>query len=342
MPRKKQSAKALAIAPTAEERQKKIADIVAASGKLFGDGSIGTLKGKHSIRGEVPGIIPSGSIGLNEAIGIGGYPRGRIIEVFGAESSGKTTMTLHAIAEAQRAGGVAAFIDAEHALDPNYAEALGVNLEELLLSQPNNGEEALNIAETLVRTGNVAIVVIDSVAALVPKAEIEGDMGEIQPGLQARLMSQAMRKLTGIVHKSATTVIFINQVRFKIGVKFGSPKTTSGGEALKFYSSVRLEVARIAGLKRGDDAFGNRVRVTVKKNKVAPPFKKCEFDIVFGEGVSWAGELLDYCIEAGLVKKSGSWYSYEDTRLGQGRQSAESWLKENPDIAKELRRKVTE
>jgi recombination protein RecA len=340
MPKKKQSAAALAIAPTAEERQKKIADIVAASGKMFGEGALGTLKGKHSIRGEVLGVIDSGSIGLNQAIGIGGYPRGRVIEIYGAESSGKTTLTLHAIAEAQKAGGIAAFIDAEHALDPTYAEGLGVDLEELLLFQPKHGEEALNMVETLVRTGDMSIVVVDSVAALVPKAEVEGDMGDIQPGLQARLMSQAMRKLTGIVHTSNTTVIFINQVRMKIGVRFGSPKTTSGGEALKFYSSVRLEVARIAGLKRGDDAFGNRVRVTVKKNKVSPPFKKCEFDIVFGEGVSWSSELLDYCIEKNLIKKAGSWYSYEETRIGQGRQSAENWLKENADVAAELKAKV--
>jgi recombination protein RecA len=336
---RKQSAAALAIAPTAEERLARINKIVEESAKAWGSGAVGTLEGEHSIRADVVGYVSTGSMGLNEALGVGGLPKGRIVEIYGAESSGKTTLSLHAIAECQKMGGLCAFIDAEHALDPSYAEKLGVNLSELLLSQPSSGEQALEIAETLISSG-VDVVVIDSVAALVPKAELEGDMGDMQPGLQARLMSQAMRKLTGKVHTTDTLVIFINQIRMKIGVKFGSPKTTSGGQALKFYSSVRLEVARIGGLKKGDDNYGNRTRVTVRKNKVAPPFKTAEFDIVFGIGIDSSGELLDYGVAYGIVKKSGAWYSRGDERLGHGRQNAIEYLREVPKMADEIREAV--
>ncbi|HLQ70453.1 MAG TPA: recombinase RecA [Bacillota bacterium] len=301
--------------------------------KQFGKGSIMKL-------GEQPlqkiDTIPSGSLALDVALGIGGYPRGRVIEIYGPESSGKTTVALHAIAEAQRKGGQAAFIDAEHALDPIYARALGVNIEELLLSQPDTGEQALEIAEALVRSGAVDIVVVDSVAALVPKAEIEGEMGDSHVGLQARLMSQALRKLSGVINKSKTTAIFINQIREKVGVMFGNPETTPGGRALKFYSSVRLEVRRAETLKQGNEMVGNKARLKVVKNKVAPPFKQAMVDIMYGEGISKEGEILDVGSELDIVLKSGAWYSYNGERLGQGRENSKEFLKENPDIMAEI------
>lgn len=286
--------------------------------------------------------VPSGSLALDTALGIGGYPRGRIIEVYGPESSGKTTVALHAIAEVQEKGGQAAFIDAEHALDPVYAQKLGVNIEELLLSQPDTGEQALEIAEALVRSGAVDIVVVDSVAALVPKAEIEGDMGDSHVGLQARLMSQALRKLSGAINKSKTIAIFINQIREKVGVMFGNPETTPGGRALKFYSSVRLEVRRAEQLKQGNDVMGNKTRIKVVKNKVAPPFRTAEVDIMYGEGISKEGEIIDLGTELDIVQKSGSWYSYEEERLGQGRENAKQFLKENKDIMLMIQEQIRE
>lgn len=286
--------------------------------------------------------VPSGSLALDTALGIGGYPRGRIIEVYGPESSGKTTVALHAIAEVQRRGGQAAFIDAEHALDPVYAQKLGVNIEELLLSQPDTGEQALEIAEALVRSGAVDIVVVDSVAALVPKAEIEGDMGDSHVGLQARLMSQALRKLSGAINKSKTIAIFINQIREKVGVMFGNPETTPGGRALKFYSSVRLEVRRAEQLKQGNDVMGNKTKIKVVKNKVAPPFRTAEVDIMYGEGISKEGEIIDLGTELDIVQKSGSWYSYEEERLGQGRENAKQFLKENKDIMLMIQEQIRE
>lgn len=297
--------------------------------KQFGKGSIMKLGEKTDTR---ISTVPSGSLALDTALGIGGYPRGRIIEVYGPESSGKTTVALHAIAEVQQQGGQAAFIDAEHALDPVYAQKLGVNIEELLLSQPDTGEQALEIAEALVRSGAVDIVVVDSVAALVPKAEIEGDMGDSHVGLQARLMSQALRKLSGAINKSKTIAIFINQIREKVGVMFGNPETTPGGRALKFYSSVRLEVRRAEQLKQGNDVMGNKTKIKVVKNKVAPPFRTAEVDIMYGEGISKEGEIIDLGTELDIVQKSGSWYSYEEERLGQGRENAKQFLKENKDI----------
>ena len=287
-------------------------------------------------------VIPTGSIGLNAALGVGGYPRGRVIEIYGPEASGKTTLAIHAIAEAQKTGGIAAFIDAEHAFDRYYAEKLGVNTDELLISQPDDGEQALEIADQLIRSAAVDIVVIDSVAALTPRKEIEGDMGDSNVGLQARLMSQALRKLTANISKTNTTCIFINQLREKIGVMFGNPETTTGGNALKFYSSVRLDIRRVSQLKDGDDAIGNQVRVKVVKNKVAPPFRKAEFDIMFGEGISRAGEIFDLGVEYGIVKKSGSWFSYGDTKLAQGRDATKNVMKENPDLAAELEAKIME
>ena len=287
-------------------------------------------------------VIPTGSVGLNIALGVGGYPRGRVIEIYGPESSGKTTLAIHAIAEAQKAGGIAAFIDAEHAFDRYYAEKLGVNTDDLLISQPDNGEQALEIADQLIRSAAVDIVVIDSVAALTPKAELEGDMGDSRMGLQARLMSQALRKLTANISKTNTTCIFINQLREKIGVMFGNPETTTGGNALKFYASVRLDIRRIGQLKDGEDATGNQVRVKVVKNKVAPPFRKAEFDIMFGEGISRTGEIIDLGVEYGIVKKSGSWFSYGDSKLAQGRDASKNLLKENPDLAAELEAKIME
>ncbi|WP_164215525.1 recombinase RecA [Virgibacillus sp. YIM 98842] len=305
--------------------------------KQFGKGSIMKLGEQAE---QKIATIPSGSLALDVALGIGGYPRGRVIEIYGPESSGKTTVALHAIAEAQRKGGQAAFIDAEHALDPGYARALGVNIEELLLSQPDTGEQALEIAEALVRSGAVDMVVVDSVAALVPKAEIEGEMGDSHVGLQARLMSQALRKLSGAINKSKTTAIFINQIREKVGVMFGNPETTPGGRALKFYSSVRLEVRRAETLKQGNDMVGNRARIKVVKNKVAPPFKQAEVDIMYGEGISKEGEILDIGSDLDIVDKSGAWYSYNGERLGQGRENAKQFLKENAEMMAEIQQAV--
>ncbi|MYL48624.1 recombinase RecA [Halobacillus litoralis] len=305
--------------------------------KQFGKGSI--MKLGESAEQKV-NTVPSGSLALDVALGVGGYPRGRIVEIYGPESSGKTTVALHAIAEAQRKGGQAAFIDAEHALDPVYARALGVDIEELLLSQPDTGEQALEIAEALVRSGAVDMVVIDSVAALVPKAEIEGEMGDAHVGLQARLMSQALRKLSGAINKSKTTAIFINQIREKVGVMFGNPETTPGGRALKFYSSVRLEVRRAETLKQGNEMVGNKTRLKVVKNKVAPPFRQAEVDIMYGEGISREGELLDIGTDLDLIQKSGSWYSYKDDRLGQGRENAKQFLKENVEVYEEVKKLI--
>ena len=301
--------------------------------KNYGKGSIMKL-GDESV--ENIEVIPTGSIALNAALGVGGYPKGRVIEIYGPESSGKTTLAIHAIAEAQKNGGIAAFIDAEHAFDRFYAEKLGVDVENLWISQPDNGEQALEIAEQLIRSSAVDIIVIDSVAALTPKAEIEGDMGDSKMGLQARLMSQALRKLTAAINKTITTCIFINQLRDKIGVMFGNPETTTGGNALKFYASVRLDIRSIGKLKDGDDIKGNQVRVKVVKNKVAPPFRKAEFDIMFGEGISKAGEIIDLGAELNIIKKSGSWYSYNDTKLGQGRDAAKQCVADNPELADEL------
>ncbi len=305
--------------------------------KQFGKGSIMKLGEQTDRR---ISTMPSGSLALDVALGVGGYPRGRIIEIYGPESSGKTTVALHAIAEVQAKGGQAAFIDAEHALDPVYAQKLGVNIDELLLSQPDTGEQALEIAEALVRSGAVDILVIDSVAALVPKAEIEGEMGDSHVGLQARLMSQALRKLSGAINKSKTIAIFINQIREKVGVMFGNPETTPGGRALKFYSSVRLEVRRAETLKQGNDMVGNKTRVKVVKNKVAPPFRTAEVDIMYGEGISREGEIIDMGSELDIVQKSGSWYSYNEERLGQGRENAKQFLKENPELRHELMMKI--
>ncbi|MDD3568691.1 MAG: recombinase RecA, partial [Bacteroidales bacterium] len=290
---------------------------------------------------DVP-VISSGSITLDQALGVGGYPRGRVIEIYGPESSGKTTLAIHAIAEAQKAGGIAAIIDAEHAFDRSYAEKLGVDVETLLISQPDSGEQALEIADQLIRSSAIDIVVIDSVAALTPKAEIEGEMGDNKLGLQARLMSQALRKLTANISRTNTCCIFINQLREKIGVMFGNPETTTGGNALKFYSSVRVDIRRIAQLKDGDESTGNRVRVKVVKNKVAPPFRKAEFDIIFGEGISLTGEIIDLGVEQNIIKKSGSWFSYGDTKLGQGREAVRSLLLDNPELADELQGKIRE
>ncbi|MGL5447129.1 MAG: recombinase RecA [Rhabdaerophilum sp.] len=298
--------------------------------RAFGKGSIMRLGQQKVLEIET---FPTGSLGLDIALGVGGLPRGRVIEIFGPESSGKTTLALHTIAEAQKVGGVSAFIDAEHALDPIYARKLGVNLDNLLISQPDTGEQALEIADTLVRSGAVDVLVVDSVAALTPKAEIEGEMGDVQPGMQARLMSQALRKLTASISRSNTMVIFINQIRMKIGVMYGSPETTSGGNALKFYASVRLDIRRIGSIKEREDVVGNTTRVKVVKNKVAPPFKQVEFDIMYGEGVSKMGELVDLGVKAGIVEKSGAWFSYDSVRLGQGRENAKLFLKQNPEVA---------
>jgi len=299
--------------------------------RAFGKGSIMRL-GKNQQAVEIE-TVSSGSLGLDIALGVGGLPRGRVIEIYGPESSGKTTLTLHVIAEAQKNGGICAFIDAEHALDPIYARKLGVNVDDLLISQPDAGEQALEIADTLVRSGAVDVLVIDSVAALVPRAELEGEMGDSQPGLQARLMSQALRKLTASINRSNTMVIFINQIRMKIGVMYGSPETTTGGHALKFYASVRLDIRRIGAIKERDEVVGNQTRVKVVKNKLAPPFKQVEFDIMYGEGVSKDGELIDLGVKAGVVEKSGAWFSYDSQRIGQGRENAKAFLKANPDIA---------
>ena len=301
--------------------------------KSYGKGSIMKL-GDEKI--DDIAVIPTGSIGLNAALGVGGFPRGRVIEIYGPESSGKTTLAIHAIAEAQKAGGIAAFVDAEHAFDRFYAEKLGVDISNLLISQPDSGEQTLEIAEQLIRSSAIDIVVVDSVAALTPKAELEGDMGDSKMGLQARLMSQALRKLTAAINKTNTTCIFINQLRDKIGVMFGNPETTTGGNALKFYASVRLDIRRIGQLKDGEEVKGSQTRVKVVKNKVAPPFRKAEFDIIYGEGISRAGEIIDLGADLGIIKKSGSWYSYNETKLGQGREAAKDMMRDNPELADEL------
>jgi len=320
------------------DRQKALDSALAQIERQFGKGSIMKLGADNPVQ-EIE-ATSTGSLGLDIALGIGGLPKGRIIEIYGPESSGKTTLTLHCVAEEQKKGGICAFVDAEHALDPQYAKKLGVNLEELLISQPDTGEQALEITDTLVRSGAVSMVVVDSVAALTPKSELEGDMGDSSVGVQARLMSQAMRKLTGSISRSKCTVIFINQIRMKIGVMFGSPETTTGGNALKFYSSVRLDIRRIGAIKDRDEVVGNATRVKVVKNKVAPPFKQVEFDIMYGEGISKTGELIDLGVKAGVVEKSGAWFSYGDERIGQGRENAKTFLKENRDMALEIEDKI--
>jgi recombination protein RecA len=322
---------------TSPEKEKAVDSAMLQIERQFGKGAIMRLGSQPIV--EVP-VIPTGSIALDRALGIGGLPRGRVIEVFGPESSGKTTLALHAVANAQKQGGIAAFVDAEHALDIVYARKLGVNCDELLVAQPDTGEQALEIADMLVRSGAIDILVIDSVAALVPRAEIEGEMGDSHMGLQARLMSQALRKLTGSISKTMTSIIFINQIRMKIGVVFGNPETTTGGNALKFYASVRLDIRRSTAIKDGQDVVGNRTRVKVVKNKMAPPFKNCEFDIMYGEGISKTGDLLDVGVEEGIVEKSGSWYSYNGERIGQGRENVKTFLTDNPDIFEEAYHKV--
>jgi len=321
------------------DRDKALDLALAQIDKQFGKGSVMRLGERPVVQ---TAVIPTGSIALDVALGVGGLPRGRVIEVFGPESSGKTTVALHAVANAQRNGGIAAFIDAEHALDPDYARNLGVDTDALLVSQPDTGEQALEIADMLIRSGALDIIVIDSVAALVPRAEIEGEMGDSHVGLQARLMSQALRKITGILSNSGTTAIFINQLREKIGVMFGSPETTTGGRALKFYSSVRLDVRRIEALKDGTDVVGNRTRVKVVKNKVAAPFKQAEFDIMYGKGISREGSLIDVGVEQNIIRKSGAWYTYDGDQLGQGKEKAREFLKENPDVAAEIEKKILE
>ncbi len=315
------------------DRQKALEAALAQIDRAFGKGSAMKLGSREAIEIEA---VSTGSLGLDIALGIGGLPKGRIIEIYGPESSGKTTLALHAIAEAQKAGGTAAFIDAEHALDPGYAKKLGVNIDDLIVSQPDTGEQALEIADTLVRSNAIDVLVIDSVAALVPRAEIEGEMGDSHVGLQARLMSQALRKITGSISRSKCLVIFINQIRMKIGVMYGSPETTTGGNALKFYASVRLDIRRTGAIKDRDEVVGNSTRVKVVKNKVAPPFKQVEFDIMYGEGISKVGELLDLGVKAGIVEKSGAWFSYDSVRIGQGRENSKIWLRENPEAAAKL------
>ena len=319
------------------DKEKAIETAMVQIEKQFGKGSIMKLGSRPIV--DVP-VIPSGSLALDRALGVGGIPRGRVIEIFGPESSGKTTLALHALAEAQKTGGIVAFIDAEHALDTTYAKRLGVNCDELLVAQPDTGEQALEIVDMLLRSGAIDAIVIDSVAALVPRAEIEGEMGDSHMGLQARLMSQALRKLTGIIGKTMTSVIFINQIRMKIGIVFGNPETTTGGNALKFYSSVRLDIRRIGSIKEGQEIVGNRTKVRVVKNKMAPPFKDAEFDIMYGEGISKAGDLLDMGVDKEIIEKSGSWYSYDGERIGQGRENVKKFLKENPDIYNSLYIKV--
>ena len=322
------------------EKQKALDMALMQIEKQFGKGSVMKL-GQDNHRFQIA-AIPTGALSLDLALGIGGVPRGRVVEIFGPEASGKTTIALHIIAEAQKSGGIAAFIDAEHALDPGYAKALGVDVDELLISQPDTGEQALEIAEMLVRSGALDVVVIDSVAALVPRVEIEGEMGDSHVGLQARLMSQALRKLAGTIKKSNTTAIFINQLREKIGVMFGNPETTPGGRALKFYASVRLDIRKIESMKQGAEMIGNRVRVKVVKNKMAPPFKKAEFDIMYGEGISSEGNILDLAVEQGMVKKSGAWYTYGEEQLGQGRENAKQFLAENPDVSSKIEAELRE
>jgi recombination protein RecA len=325
--------------PAAPDRGKALELALAQIDKQFGKGSVMRLgeEGRAPIE-----VIPTGSIALDVALGIGGYPKGRVVEIYGPESSGKTTVALHAVANAQRNGGIAAFIDAEHALDPDYAKVLGVDTDALLVSQPDTGEQALEIADMLIRSGALDILVIDSVAALVPRAEIEGEMGDSHVGLQARLMSQALRKITGALNNSGTTAIFINQLREKVGVMFGSPETTTGGKALKFYASVRLDVRRIETMKDGGEAVGNRTRVKVVKNKVAPPFKQAEFDILYGQGISREGSLIDMGVEQSILRKSGAWYTYEGDQLGQGKENARRFLRENPDVANEIEKRIKE
>ncbi len=322
-----------------EDRKKALAAALGQIEKQFGKGTV--MRMDSSARRDIE-AISTGSLGLDIALGIGGLPKGRIIEVYGPESSGKTTLTLHAIAEMQKAGGTAAFIDAEHALDPVYAEKLGVNIDELLVSQPDTGEQALEITDMLVRSGGVDLVIIDSVAALTPKAEIEGEMGDSHVGLQARLMSQALRKITGSIQRTNTIVIFINQIRMKIGVMFGSPETTTGGNALKFYSSVRLDIRRIGAIKKGDEIIGNDTRVKVVKNKVAPPFRKAEFEILYGEGISRVGEILSLGTDIDEIEKSGAWYSYKGAKIGQGKENAKQYLRDNPDVAVAVEQKIRE
>ena len=322
----------------ASEKLKALQAAISKIEKDFGRGSVMKL-GDQNI--EDVEVIPTGSLALDAALGVGGYPKGRIIEIYGPESSGKTTLAIHAMAEAQRSGGIAAFIDAEHAFDRFYAAKLGVNVDDLFISQPDNGEQALEIADQLIRSSAIDIIVIDSVAALTPKAEIEGDMGDNKVGLQARLMSQALRKLTASISKTNTTCIFINQLREKIGVMFGNPETTTGGNALKFYSSVRMDIRRVTTIKDGDTPIGNQVRVKIVKNKVAPPFRKAEFEITFGEGISHAGEVVDLGVDLGIIKKSGSWFSYGETRLGQGRDAVKKLIKENPELSAEIEEKIT-
>ncbi|GGZ89140.1 recombinase RecA [Streptomyces echinoruber] len=321
------------------DREKALDAALAQIERQFGKGAVMRMgeRSKEPIE-----VIPTGSTALDVALGVGGLPRGRVVEVYGPESSGKTTLTLHAVANAQRAGGTVAFVDAEHALDPEYAKKLGVDIDQLILSQPDNGEQALEIVDMLVRSGALDLIVIDSVAALVPRAEIEGEMGDSHVGLQARLMSQALRKITGALNQSKTTAIFINQLREKVGVMFGSPETTTGGRALKFYASVRLDIRRIETLKDGTEAVGNRTRVKVVKNKVAPPFKQAEFDILYGEGISREGGLIDMGVEHGFIRKAGAWYTYEGDQLGQGKENARQFLKDNPDLANEIEKKIKE
>ncbi|MER7456872.1 recombinase RecA [Micromonospora sp. NPDC126480] len=323
----------------APDREKALDLALAQIDKQFGKGSVMRLGERPVIQ---TAVVPTGSIALDVALGVGGLPRGRVVEIYGPESSGKTTVALHAVANAQRAGGIAAFVDAEHALDPEYAKALGVDTDALLVSQPDTGEQALEIADMLVRSGALDIIVIDSVAALVPRAEIEGEMGDSHVGLQARLMSQALRKMTGVLNHTGTTAIFINQLREKIGVMFGSPETTTGGRALKFYASVRLDVRRIESLKDGTDVVGNRTRVKVVKNKVAAPFKQAEFDIMYGKGISREGSLIDVGVEQAIIRKSGAWYTYDGDQLGQGKEKAREFLRENPDVAAEIEKKILE
>ncbi|PIT13136.1 recombinase RecA [Snodgrassella alvi] len=321
-----------------DEKSKALAAALAQIERSFGKGSIMKMDGSHT--DENLEVISTGSLGLDLALGVGGLPRGRIVEIYGPESSGKTTLCLEAIAQCQKGGGVCAFIDAENAFDPIYARKLGVKVEDLLVSQPDTGEQALEICDMLVRSGGVDMLVVDSVAALVPKAEIEGEMGDSHVGLQARLMSQALRKLTGNIKKTNTLVIFINQIRMKIGVMFGNPETTTGGNALKFYSSVRLDIRKIGQIKKGDDVLGNETRVKVIKNKVAPPFKQAEFDILYGEGISWEGELIDIGVKLGIVEKAGAWYSYNGSKIGQGKDNVRQWLKDNPEVANEINLKI--
>ena len=321
-----------------EDKSKALAAALAQIEKQFGKGSIMKMDGSH--QDENLEVISTGSLGVDLALGVGGLPRGRIVEIFGPESSGKTTLCLETIAQCQKNGGVCAFIDAENAFDPIYARKLGVKVEELMVSQPDTGEQALEICDTLVRSGGIDMVVVDSVAALVPKAEIEGEMGDSHVGLQARLMSQALRKLTGHIKRTNTLVVFINQIRMKIGVMFGSPETTTGGNALKFYASVRLDIRRTGQIKKGDDVIGNETKVKVIKNKVAPPFRQAEFDILYGEGISWEGELIDLGVKHNIVEKSGAWYSYNGAKIGQGKDNVRVWLKENPDIANEIDAKI--